>query len=1166
VKTTISSYKDGQRLHDSEFVPIAFHGDIDVSIGDSTRDLIDDFGRVAQICLFKGEIDEEIDEVLMYEGKSSDCAFSSYAVAMAEQTLVASLQHESLIRKLMIGFLEIRDEKLLAVLTQVIRFSKDKSLPWLVKERLTDPPQKYFWLFEKLISEIEDNETQKVWFEEILLNGNMWGWKSPRVLKYWKSVCIVKFEKFFGKKSYFQYFLMHFDDLVPDSVLFLKRVALRSLDIDGVSALFSKLFEYPQQSLFYLELIRDLADLVLRLKFNNSSCLFGFIGNDDPKIVILAIECLYLLGRNEFFHRIIEICHLVHATEELLRELEASLDRMPGLFSLTCALALFNRNLQISTTPRAMPEGSAWWFFPLLLYVTCDEPPRNALAQWLVEKVIKAPQHFGVVLELASLFAHISKPSDVDLVDLLLHFLLTQATDELADELIFQILVAFCFHIGPESHNRILVDLSSEGLPILETPSKVVDGIDSLKAFLGTDFASFKKQFRIRIDDATGTQLADRSLLSAAQELFERTEVKEPLRTHWSIITKFSFPRPSPRTINDFTAMSDHIEQVQKQVCLRIQDALRVLKQLSTALFKGISIAKPGLVPAVPLTSEPVRHKVEIARSHFLTSFVPFGIERIKQSPRSNVQSDAQIICHGVKLPVKITFESKQLRLSLETDLVKTIDLADITHLIRLRDEAVEIIANRISTVLLTPANSLLSKLPDRQLVMFADRQLAKVTDMQLPKIPLPQFPHLTFDARSPDRILPLLTDAMKKWLDHQLSSFKYLTLINVLSGRSFGHPDHQPVFPSIEADFDKCPSRFGDKLDNVLLVSAEHYFFPGRCGAIEVIYENRKKLENCPDLHIWISRVFGREDLGHRRLFGGPHEVRKFVIPEYGKTGQVKISDGPIVYVAATTKDEFIFVLPTRVLFVELNLEGNKPKASTSKILSFDSATTPTIFQHGGNVMLGHNKGWTIVNQKERAVTVLADRDIIGLSDGICQTSGFDLMAFAVDGGRIEFARVATLTERIVCFAASKKFNITAVGCNDCKLRIRSITTGSKIATVELDNEVPVTVLITKAWGFVLVRTERSIFIFTLNGIRFNKFSAIVKNWFTFSTGEGADYVAIVGQGGELNYFDIADPGRLISLDRSREEIRGFVYNRDFDCFLVFVESGMVFIVARPG
>jgi hypothetical protein len=263
-------------------------------------------------------------------------------------------------------------------------------------------------------------------------------------------------------------------------------------------------------------------------------------------------------------------------------------------------------------------------------------------------------------------------------------------------------------------------------------------------------------------------------------------------------------------------------------------------------------------------------------------------------------------------------------------------------------------------------------------------------------------------------------------------------------------------------------------------------------------------------------------------------------VIPEYGQTRYVKISDRPIVYAAATTKDTFICVLPTKVLFVKLSLEGSTPKASTRKTWPFDSAVTQTIFRHGRNVMLGQNKCWTIMSQKEKVLTVFADGDILRLSDAVCQTSGFDLMMSAVDGQRIKFAKVATFTERIVCFAASKKFNIAAVECNDCKLRIRSIRTRFKIATMELDSDVPVTMLITKAWGFVVVKTEKSIFIFTLNGMPVNKLPTTVENWFTFSTMEGADYVAIVGQDGELSQFEVGEPGKLISLDRCREEIRG--------------------------
>jgi hypothetical protein len=115
----------------------------------------------------------------------------------------------------------------------------------------------------------------------------------------------------------------------------------------------------------------------------------------------------------------------------------------------------------------------------------------------------------------------------------------------------------------------------------------------------------------------------------------------------------------------------------------------------------------------------------------------------------------------------------------------------------------------------------------------------------------------------------------------------------------------------------------------------------------------------------------------------------------------------------------------------------------------------------------------------------------------------------------------------RIACFARSQKFNITAIGCLDAQLSIRSNETGLKVATVSLDGEIATHLLIMKGWGFIVALTDRHFFVLTVNGLLVQKVERTCgfTHWFTFRIPPGFDYIGLSLGKGKLRYFEAADP-----------------------------------------
>jgi hypothetical protein len=83
------------------------------------------------------------------------------------------------------------------------------------------------------------------------------------------------------------------------------------------------------------------------------------------------------------------------------------------------------------------------------------------------------------------------------------------------------------------------------------------------------------------------------------------------------------------------------------------------------------------------------------------------------------------------------------------------------------------------------------------------------------------------------------------------------------------------------------------------------------------------------------------------------------------------------------------------------------------------------------------------------------------------------------------------------------------------------------KIATVDLDGEVPTHILITKGWGFIVARTDGHIVVLTVNGLLVQKIKIPggFSRWFTFRFPPGFDYIGLYMDNGSLHYFEAAQP-----------------------------------------
>jgi hypothetical protein len=187
-------------------------------------------------------------------------------------------------------------------------------------------------------------------------------------------------------------------------------------------------------------------------------------------------------------------------------------------------------------------------------------------------------------------------------------------------------------------------------------------------------------------------------------------------------------------------------------------------------------------------------------------------------------------------------------------------------------------------------------------------------------------------------------------------------------------------------------------------------------------------------------------------------------------------------------------------------------------------------------------------------------------LSESICQVSDTELRRLSIDNGAIELTDFTTIPALILCLASSTKFNVTAVGCDDCKLRIRSNLTGRKVATVNLDGELPLAVLITPSWGIIVVKSLNSLFVFDVNGYPIHKapYQGEIVRWNAFQTREGFDFV--VYQNGDRNCFcfEAACPQAISRLETGNSSLVSLDYDWHTNCFIFVAATGKVLLMTR--
>lgn len=187
---------------------------------------------------------------------------------------------------------------------------------------------------------------------------------------------------------------------------------------------------------------------------------------------------------------------------------------------------------------------------------------------------------------------------------------------------------------------------------------------------------------------------------------------------------------------------------------------------------------------------------------------------------------------------------------------------------------------------------------------------------------------------------------------------------------------------------------------------------------------------------------------------------------------------------------------------------------------------------------------------------------------------------------GYLENVRdVCFVSHKVICMAMNENLKVFALGCDDCKIRIRNLATGKKIKTVSLidinnndddiniinnDDVIPRRILITNRWGFIVVNTLFRLFIFSVNGTLIQCVNDFLKidRWFSFCSSEGFDFIGFESQEKPycIFYFEVLKPlerkFKMIPSIQLKPKIVKVHYDSSWNSFIIISNDAKIHVL----
>ena len=1104
-----------------------------------------------------------------------------------------------------------------------------------------------------LIENIPDKNTKYSWLRYIIFNLNLWG-KSNNfdLILYFLSSSIVELRDFLLHFNYFDSFLfffihmynisdtiVNFSKVVQYFITLISRLTFINFKKENCNVLFSqlasenisiptkvemlKIIQYSSKNIINLD-YKDYLNILNLLKENNSIIVFN---------AILAIQNLY---STNFYLNIPKIISYIMFTKELFDLLQNSVNDYPDLFSLNCALALEN-NIDISSIKIPHNENSSnysksqsWFYFPILAAINST----NSLDiyEFIVKNSINDSRTINNIIYFTLLLSNFAEnlKSDSSLpIKILINSYIDAANQiNLNNDIVFLIFfsaIAFiCYHLNETSmsinENKLLYSTKA---PTKIKLSSINDLYTFKKTILNEQRLSFFYYVPSNTDEIKESALLTKALvlaetlenylindtiskksnfsilgLSSNSPLFSINDIREILNDINSNIRMISIDR--------FTKMNLLFPWMQKRLTYQLNiekheiqtiiDAMIERKEsnknsgLSNTNFKQNndnlshtnSYKSNEMLPILAFNY--CRYLLRIEKNHNKifnsteNALLEFNELKPEINYHDNVIYTESLIDDNHAQSLSIQFYSNGFKIM--QDHVKYIDLK---YVLMVQFDSVLLITNTGKSYLIKfsdSASNVSNKIEDLHSLNGFIQNIKKQVNTTN-----------CFIADNYTSMIIWFKTIFSNWVNSNITTFDFICVLNLISGRTFFDKSNYPIFPSLLFLDDNNPlnEKESNIADESIFEIPEVYFLYEKYPQA---YENRHKLEILSYNNSRISLFFAK---AFPNLFQTPPSVRANQIIQNTSFQKVaifseeKIPSKESIFLSKLRHPElsnmFCYITKNgKILFVQCLFDDygqlriinkSSPYLETIKSLKNEkfSGTELGIIAYDGKNLKFYSPNQPIREEQNTYLEqfVFSNREEVFLSN----PSAISLPSHILFPIRSQLSTLTTNT----------KYNIFVVGCCDGTLRINTLD-GSKVSKIlfypektsdtngnELAYNYPIKTLITDVLGFIIVYyNDQALLISTMNGTvlhRISHFSKI-EYWFTFCI-DSKDYIGFIESFNDKNlflkYFDAEDPSSIIEVMELPFHTHSveIIYNKSRNCFIVADIQNMIYVIPNP-
>jgi hypothetical protein len=456
---------------------------------------------------------------------------------------------------------------------------------------------------------------------------------------------------------------------------------------------------------------------------------------------------------------------------------------------------------------------------------------------------------------------------------------------------------------------------------------------------------------------------------------------------------------------------------------------------------------------------------------------------------------------------------------------------------------------------------------------------------------------------------------ATERWVRARISNFEYLLILNRLSGRDFQDLEQYPLFPWLHEGrvlsqaFDKRTTCVNIPMNSamaaqfltppfardVAAIAAEcartgveavpELFAVPEFTSLEHCYGLRKVLEGpgaSAELHNWIYLIWSSDcKSGIDPLFSGVHPRRVGAVSGLTAVVAVALPEKVEQAVLIVSASAFVMRYRTAIALTDLEFSLKKPTRSPLQLRTREI--------HGrlpNEAVFTNFKGRIVAFEGENVYKIDSNSGHVGritieplAADITCIAAAGKCFLIGCEDSALWFYRNGSVfwqtfayRSAVKCCAIGAYSKVVVAGLADGSVIVSSLANGDIVHVLSVSPATPEKVLVTHAWGFIVVYAIDAgrywLFVWTLNGklVKQLEVRFPVGAWGCWRSTQAFDFIGLASPDGDVHVAEVCYIESLECVFRTGDAIVTIDYVDDLDGIVVVTRSSKVFILPfRP-